>query len=68
MGAGSELSRATAGVYRNKVIIATPGSPAAVQLAWEKLIGRTGHLAWESFVTAATETQRKTMMRAPLLV
>jgi molybdenum cofactor biosynthesis protein B len=48
VGAAAMLSRATAGVYRGKVIVSTPGSPAAVQLAWEKLIGpELAHLAWE---------------------
>ncbi len=48
VGAAAMLSRATAGVYRGKVIISTPGSPAAVQLAWEKLIApELAHLAWE---------------------
>lgn len=48
VGAAAMLSRATAGVYRNTVIISTPGSPAAVQLAWEKLIApELAHLAWE---------------------
>ncbi len=48
VGAAAMLSRATAGVYRDKVIISTPGSPAAVQLAWEKLIApELAHLAWE---------------------
>ncbi len=48
VGAAAMLSRATAGVYCNKVIISTPGSPAAVQLAWEKLIApELAHLAWE---------------------
>jgi molybdenum cofactor biosynthesis protein B len=48
VGAAAMLSRATAGVYHNKVIISTPGSPAAVQLAWEKLIApELEHLAWE---------------------
>jgi molybdenum cofactor biosynthesis protein B len=48
VGAAAMLSRATAGVYHNKVIISTPGSPAAVQLAWEKLIApELAHLAWE---------------------
>ena len=48
VGAAAMLSRATAGVYRGKVIISTPGSNAAVQLAWEKLIGpELQHLAWE---------------------
>lgn len=48
VGAAAMLSRATAGVYRNKVVISLPGSPAAVQLAWEKLIlPELQHLAWE---------------------
>ena len=48
VGAAAMLSRATAGVYRGKVVISTPGSPAAVQLAWENLIGpELQHLAWE---------------------
>lgn len=48
VGAAAMLSRATAGVYRNKVIISTPGSPDAVRLAWEKLIApELAHLAWE---------------------
>ncbi|MDE0316505.1 MAG: molybdenum cofactor biosynthesis protein MoaB [Candidatus Poribacteria bacterium] len=48
VGAAAMLSRATAGVYRGKVVISTPGSNAAVRLAWEKLIGpELQHLAWE---------------------
>lgn len=48
VGAAAMLSRATAGVYKGKMIISTPGSPAAVQLAWEKLIlPEIDHLAWE---------------------
>ncbi|MDE0040754.1 MAG: molybdenum cofactor biosynthesis protein MoaB [Candidatus Poribacteria bacterium] len=48
VGAAAILSRATAGVYHGKVVISTPGSSAAVQLAWEKLIGpELQHLAWE---------------------
>jgi molybdenum cofactor biosynthesis protein B len=48
VGAAAMLSRATAGVYRNKVIFSTPGSNAAVRLAWEKLIQpELHHLAWE---------------------
>jgi molybdenum cofactor biosynthesis protein B len=48
VGAAAMLSRATAGVYRGKIVISTPGSPAAVRLAWEKLIGpEIQHLAWE---------------------
>ena len=37
VGAAAMLSRATAGVYRGKVVISTPGSTAAVQLAWGKI-------------------------------
>jgi molybdopterin adenylyltransferase len=48
VGAAAMLSRATAGVYRGKLVISTPGSNAAVRLAWEKLISpELQHLAWE---------------------
>jgi len=48
VGAAAILSRATAGVYRGKVVVSTPGSPAAVKLAWEKLIApEIQHLVWE---------------------
>jgi molybdenum cofactor biosynthesis protein B len=48
VGAAAMLSRAVAGTYRGKIIISTPGSPAAVRLAWEKLIvTEMCHLAWE---------------------
>jgi molybdopterin adenylyltransferase len=48
VGAAAMLSRATAGVYRGKIVVSTPGSPAAVKLAWEKLIApEIQHLAWE---------------------
>ncbi len=48
VGAAAMMSRATAGVYGGKVVISTPGSPAAVRLAWEKLIApELEHLAWE---------------------
>ncbi len=48
IGSAAMMSRATAGVYRNKIIISTPGSPAALRLAWEKLIEpELTHLAWE---------------------
>lgn len=48
VGAAAMLSRAVAGVYQGKVVISTPGSPAAVRLAWEKLIApELQHLAWE---------------------
>jgi molybdenum cofactor biosynthesis protein B len=48
VGAAAMLSRAVAGVYKNKVIISIPGSPQAVELAWQKLIkSELQHLAWE---------------------
>ena len=48
VGAAAMLSRAAAGIYQGKLIISTPGSPAAVQLAWEKLLlPELNHLAWE---------------------
>ena len=48
VGAAAMFSRATAGVCRDTVVISVPGSPAAVRLAWEKLIQpEVAHLAWE---------------------
>ena len=48
VGAAAMLSRATAGTYKGKLIISTPGSPQAVKLAWDKLIKpELQHLAWE---------------------
>tara|TARA_B100000686_G_scaffold206320_1_gene213154 strand:- start:284 stop:805 length:522 start_codon:yes stop_codon:yes gene_type:complete len=48
VGAAAMFSRATAGVLRGTVVISTPGSPAAVELAWNKLIApEISHLAWE---------------------
>jgi molybdenum cofactor biosynthesis protein B len=48
VGSAAMFSRATAGVYQGKVIVSTPGSPAAVRLAWEKLIApEIKHLVWE---------------------
>jgi molybdenum cofactor biosynthesis protein B len=48
IGAAAMLSRATAGVYKGRVVISTPGSPNAVKLAWEELIlPEIAHLAWE---------------------
>lgn len=58
VGSAAMLSRATAGVYRQAVIFSTPGSHAAVQLAWEKLIApELAHLAWE--VVRPPMTQEK---------
>ncbi len=48
VGAAAMLSRATAGVYRGRVIMSMPGSPNAVQVAMDKLImPEIQHLAWE---------------------
>jgi molybdenum cofactor biosynthesis protein B len=48
VGAAAMLSRATAGVYRNRVVFSVPGSPNAVRLALESLIlPEIQHLAWE---------------------
>jgi molybdenum cofactor biosynthesis protein B len=48
IGAAAMLSRATAGVYKGRIVFSTPGSPNAVKLAWEKLIApEVEHLAWE---------------------
>lgn len=48
VGAAAMLSRASAGTYRGRVVISTPGSPNAVQVAWEKLVApEIAHLAWE---------------------
>ncbi|MQA89092.1 MAG: molybdenum cofactor biosynthesis protein MoaB [Gemmatimonas sp.] len=48
VGSAAMLSRATAGTFNGSVLISTPGSPAAVRLAWEQLIEpELGHLAWE---------------------
>ena len=48
VGAAAMLSRATAGVYRGRLVVSMPGSPNAVRLAMEKLIfPEINHLAWE---------------------
>ncbi|MBX7213784.1 MAG: MogA/MoaB family molybdenum cofactor biosynthesis protein [Thermoflexales bacterium] len=48
VGAAAMLSRATAGVYRKRLIFSMPGSPNAVQVAMDKLIiPEIDHLAWE---------------------
>jgi molybdenum cofactor biosynthesis protein B len=45
MGSAAIMSRATAGVYRNRMLISTPGSEGAVRLAMEKLIlPELGHM------------------------
>lgn len=48
VGSAAILSRAVAGVYRGVLILSVPGSPAAVRLAWERLIRpEIGHLISE---------------------
>jgi len=48
VGSAAMHSRATAGVCQSTVVISVPGSPAAMRLAWEKLIQpEVAHLAWE---------------------
>ncbi len=48
IGSAAIISRAAAGVYRGKMVVSTPGSPAAVRLAWEKLVApELTHLVWE---------------------
>lgn len=45
IGAAAILSRATAGLIGGKVVIALPGSPAALKLAMEKIVlPEAGHL------------------------
>ena len=47
VGSAAMLSRATAGVYHGRVVFSLPGSPAAVRLAWERLIEpELRHVAW----------------------
>ncbi len=49
VGAAAMLSRAIGGLVGHKVLLTMPGSPAAVQLAMEKLIGpELGHLVREA--------------------
>lgn len=48
IGAAAMLSRATAGVYRERLVFSMPGSSNAVRLAMERLIiPELEHLAWE---------------------
>jgi len=48
VGAAAMLSRATAGIYRGKVVISMPGSTNAVRLAMDKLVlPEIRHLVWE---------------------
>jgi molybdenum cofactor biosynthesis protein B len=48
IGAAAMLSRATAGVYRGRLVVSTPGSSNAVQLAMERLIvPELAHVVYE---------------------
>ncbi len=48
IGPASMLSRATAGVYRGRILFSTPGSSNAVRLAMEALIvPELGHIVYE---------------------
>ncbi|MCB9452248.1 MAG: MogA/MoaB family molybdenum cofactor biosynthesis protein [Anaerolineaceae bacterium] len=48
IGAAAMLSRATAGVYQNVLLVSMPGSTNAVKTALEQLIiPELNHLAWE---------------------
>jgi molybdenum cofactor biosynthesis protein B len=48
VGSAAMLSRAVAGVSGGMILVSVPGSPAAVRLAWERLIApELEHLAWE---------------------
>ena len=48
VGSAAMLSRAIAGIYRGKMVFSTPGSNAAVRLAWKELIApELEHIVWE---------------------
>jgi len=48
IGSAAMLSRAVGGVWQGRAVFSVPGSPAAVRLAWEKLIGpELGHVVRE---------------------
>ena len=43
------MSRALAGVFKDKLIICLPGSPKAAELALSKLVlPEAGHMVWEA--------------------
>lgn len=49
IGAAAMLTRATAGVYRGRIVFSTPGSSNAVRLAMDKLIvDELAHLVFEA--------------------
>jgi len=48
IGSAAMMSRAVAGTWGGRVVFSVPGSPAAVRLAWEKLIApEAGHVLRE---------------------
>jgi molybdenum cofactor biosynthesis protein B len=48
VGAAAMMSRAVAGVYRRRVIVAMPGSTNAVRLAMERLVvPELAHMVYE---------------------
>lgn len=48
VGSAAMLSRAMAGLCEGRLVVSLPGSPAAVRLAWEKLLlPELRHLVWE---------------------
>jgi molybdopterin adenylyltransferase len=48
VGSAAMLSRAMAGLCEGRLVVSLPGSPAAVRLAWEKLLHpELRHLVWE---------------------
>src|SRR3954471_13619691 len=48
IGPAAILSRATAGVYRGRIVFSMPGSSNAVKLAMDRIIApELEHLAWE---------------------
>ena len=50
IGPAAILSRATAGVYRGRLVFSMPGSSNAVKLAMDRIIApELSHLAWELF-------------------
>jgi len=48
IGSAAMMSRAVAGTWSGRIVFSVPGSPAAVRLAWEKLIApEAGHVLRE---------------------
>ena len=48
IGSAAMLSRAVGGVVKGRAVFSVPGSPAAVRLAWEKLLlPELGHMVGE---------------------